>query len=247
MDGQRSAAVWTAINDHARAEGAAVSLEAVCLVCARTLHAQGVSVALNGPLTGYEPVCGSGAVAHRSMDLHVTLGEGPGHDALAGDRPVLVDDLAEHEARRRWPMFAPAAVRAGVRAIFVFPLLLGAISVGVLEVSRAEQGWLTPRQVADALVFADAALLVQVQHLASPADADGADGISAGEEARELRWESDGRWAPVHQATGMVAIQSGTDLSAAFVRLRARAFAEERSLLEVARDVVARRLRFEPD
>ncbi|MFI6510937.1 GAF and ANTAR domain-containing protein [Streptosporangium sp. NPDC050855] len=238
MDRRRSAAVWTAINDHAHAEGTAVRLETVCLVCARTLRAQGVGMALNGRLTGYEPVCGSGAGAFRSMDLHATLGEGPGHDALAGDRPVLVDDLADDATRRRWPMFAPAAVQAGVRAIFVFPLLLGVISVGVLEISRTEPGWLTPQQVADALVFADAALLVQVQHLASPDDAD---------EVKELRWESAERWAQVHQATGMVAIQSGTDLSAAFVRLRARAFADGRGLLEVARDVVARRLRFEPD
>ncbi|WP_440071391.1 GAF and ANTAR domain-containing protein [Streptosporangium sp. OZ121] len=239
MDRQRSAAVWAAINDHARAEGGQVSIDAVCLIGARTLRAQGVGVALRGRLMGYEPVCASGPNAYRLMDLHVTLGEGPGRDALGQDRPVLVGDLSEDDTRRRWPMFAPAAVRAGARAIFAFPLLLGAISVGVLEISRAEEGWLTPHQAADALVFADAALLVQVQQLASP---DGAVG-----EVKELRWGSAERWAQVHQATGMVAVQSGTDLSAAFVRLRARAFADERSLLEVARDVVARRLRFEPD
>ncbi|WP_030913141.1 GAF and ANTAR domain-containing protein [Streptosporangium amethystogenes] len=238
MDRQRSAAVWAAINDHARAGGAPVSIEAVCLICARTLRAQGVSVALSDRLMGYEPVCASGG-AYRLMDLQVTLGEGPGRDALTGDRPVLVGDLAEDGTRRRWPMFAPAAVQAGVRAIFAFPLLLGAISVGVLEISRTEEGWLTPQQAADALVFADAALLVQVRQLASPDAAAG--------EPKELRWGTAERWAQVHQATGMVAIQSGTDLSAAFVRLRAHAFADERSLLEVARDVVARRLRFGPD
>ncbi|MDH2424228.1 GAF and ANTAR domain-containing protein [Sphaerisporangium sp. TRM90804] len=238
MDKQRSAAVWAAINDHARADGGPVSIDTVCLVCARTLRAQGVSVALNDRLMGYEPVCASGPGAYRLMDLHVTLGEGPGRDALADDRPVLVGDLTDDGTRRRWPMFAPAAVQAGVRAIFVFPLLLGVISLGVLEISRAQRGWLTPQESADALVFADAALLVQVQRLASPDDAG---------EPKELRWGTVERWSPVHQATGMVAVQSGTDVSAAFARLRAYAFAEERSLLEVARDVVARRLRFAPD
>jgi hypothetical protein len=239
MDKQRSAAVWAAINARARDDGKPVSLDTVCLICVQVLRAQGVSVALNDRLMGYEPVCASGSGAYGLMDLHVTLGEGPGCDALAGDRPVLVGDLAEDGMQRRWPMFAPAAVQAGVRAIFAFPLLLGAISVGVLEISRAGPGWLMPQEAADALVFADAALLVQVQQLATP---DGAAG-----EPKELRWGAAERWAEVHQATGMVAVQSRTDLSAAFVRLRAHAFADERSLLEVARDVVARRLRFEPD
>lgn len=238
MDRRGSAAVWAAINDHARAEGEPVSIDAVCLIGARTLGAEGVSVALKGRPMSYEPVCASGPGAYRLMDLQVTLAEGPGRDALGQDRPVLVGDLAEDGTRRRWPMFAPAAVHEGVRAISAFPLLLGAISVGVLEVSRAQEGWLTPQQSADALVFADAALLVQVQQLAS---------CDVAGESKELRWGTTERWAQVHQATGMVAVQSGTDLSSAFVRLRARAFADERSLLEVARDVVARRLRFEPD
>lgn len=239
MNQRRSAAVWAAINDHARAGGKPVSIDTVCLICAQVVRAQGVGVALHGMLTGYEPVCASGSDAYRLMDLHVTLGEGPGLDALAEERPVLVGDLAEDGTRRRWPIFAPAAVQAGVRAVFALPLLLGAISVGVLEISRAEEGWLTPQESADALVFADAALLVQVQRLSHR---DGAAG-----EVAELKWGTAERWAEVHQATGMVAVQSRTDLSVAFVRLRARAFADERSLLEVARDVVARRLRFAPD
>jgi AmiR/NasT family two-component response regulator len=51
----------------------------------------------------------------------------------------------------------------------------------------------------------------------------------------------------VHQAAGMVAAQLDTDPDTAFARLRARAFAEGRSLSEVAAEVVARRRRFDPD
>ncbi len=50
----------------------------------------------------------------------------------------------------------------------------------------------------------------------------------------------------VHQAAGMVAVQLGTPVGEALVRLRAHAFANERSLTDVARDVVARELRFDP-
>ncbi|MFF9896031.1 ANTAR domain-containing protein [Streptomyces longispororuber] len=48
----------------------------------------------------------------------------------------------------------------------------------------------------------------------------------------------------VHQATGMVMVQLGIGQEQAFDRLRARAFTEGRTVSEVARDVVARRLCF---
>jgi hypothetical protein len=50
--------------------------------------------------------------------------------------------------------------------------------------------------------------------------------------------------AQVHQAAGMISVQLGVSLAEALVRLRARAFAEDRLIAEVAADVVARRLRF---
>lgn len=230
MNAHRSAAVWTAINMRARTDGKPLSLKTVCLTCAHALDARGVGVALSGWRMGYEPVCASSRDAQRLLDLHATLGEGPGLAAMADRRPVFVPDLGQEEAQRRWPMFAPAALQTRARALFAFPLQLGAICVGVLEICRAEPGWLTPDQVADALQFADAALLVHVQH------------PNLVEEQGTVE-----RWAPVHQATGMVAVQTGTDLSTAFVRLRAHAFTEGLSLLDVAHAVVARRLRFQPE
>jgi hypothetical protein len=43
----------------------------------------------------------------------------------------------------------------------------------------------------------------------------------------------------------MIAIQLGLDLSDALLRLRARAYATERPVSDVAADVVSRRLRFD--
>ena len=48
----------------------------------------------------------------------------------------------------------------------------------------------------------------------------------------------------VHQATGIVQLQLGVPTDEAFLMLRARAFALGRPLVDVATDVVARRLRF---
>ena len=59
--------------------------------------------------------------------------------------------------------------------------------------------------------------------------------------------EREGYRAEIDQATGMVSVQIGVNVDVAFLRLRAYAYAEDRSLTDVCRDVVARRLRFPAD
>jgi len=49
----------------------------------------------------------------------------------------------------------------------------------------------------------------------------------------------------VHQATGMISVQLSSSVGEAFIRLRARAFADNRPLSELATEVVARRIRFD--
>jgi len=51
----------------------------------------------------------------------------------------------------------------------------------------------------------------------------------------------------VHQATGMLSVQMAVSMDEALVRLRAHAFAHDKSVVEVSRDVVARRLRLSPE
>nr|WP_083958917.1 ANTAR domain-containing protein [Herbidospora mongoliensis] len=194
-----------------------------------------MTIALHRDLVVYEPVSATGSTAPRLADLQVTLGEGPGLAALADRRTVLVPDLGATETASRWPVFAPAAVKAGIRSVHVFPLLLGAIAIGVLEISHADNRLMTPDEIGDALIFADAALLIQTHQLVNP-----------GAGPTDLQFGQVERWAEVHQATGMVAAQIDADLTTAFVRLRAHAYVAGRSLREVAQDVVARTLRLEP-
>jgi hypothetical protein len=52
--------------------------------------------------------------------------------------------------------------------------------------------------------------------------------------------------AVIHQAAGMVSVQLGVDVDAALAELKARAVLEDRPLEDLARDVVARRSRFDP-
>ena len=53
--------------------------------------------------------------------------------------------------------------------------------------------------------------------------------------------------AEVHQATGMVLVQLDVTAEVALARMRAYAFVEQRLLIDIARHVVARKLRFTDD
>jgi hypothetical protein len=130
----------------------------------------------------------------------------------------------------RWPRFDAAVLDAGVHAVFAFPLRVGAIRVGVLDLYRDTPGGLT-----EALAFADAATEV-ILHLQNH---DGHDGAHSA-----LTGPIDSR-AEVHQATGMITIQLGVNLAEALLRLRAHAYATGRTVSAIAADVVNQRLHFD--
>jgi hypothetical protein len=174
--------------------------------------------------------------ARTMEELQFALGEGPCVDASTSGRPVLQPELAR-TAPARWPGFASGALEAGVRAVFALPLQVGGIRVGVLDLYRDVEGDLEPAQLSEALAFADAAtsVLLHLQAQPGPPSIDG--GLVALVDDR----------AEVHQATGMVSVQATTALAEALVLLRAHAYAAERPMLDVARDVLSRKLRFDPE
>src|SRR5260370_29904508 len=165
-------------------------------------------------------------------DVQFTVGEGPGIDAHNGGRPILGPQL-DPPVETRWPTFAPAAVNAGVHAAFGFPLRVGAIRLGALDLYQDRPGALGRMQMQDALEMASIATraIVATQANALP-----------GELAREVGSAHDLRTA-VHQASGMISDQLRIPIGDALVRLRAHAYAEGRPIHDVASDVVARRLR----
>jgi hypothetical protein len=54
-------------------------------------------------------------------------------------------------------------------------------------------------------------------------------------------------WAKIHVATGMVSVQLGVTLTAALDHLQGYADTHQRPLGDIAADVVANRLRFNPE
>jgi GAF domain len=208
--------------------------ERLCQVCAEVTNVSGAGIMLMSGEVPRGSLCTTDEVSARIEELQYTLGEGPCVDAYHQDRPVLEPDLAD-PATRRWFGFAAAAVEVGVRAIFGFPLQVGSVRLGALNLYCDRPGPLSDEQHADALVMADvAAQAVLVMQAGAP----------PGVVAAELEVGADFKYV-VHQASGMVSAQLDVDVGQAVIRLRGFAFGNDRPLAEVAADVVRRRLRFD--
>ncbi|WP_328478567.1 ATP-binding protein [Actinoplanes sp. NBC_00393] len=90
------------------------------------------------------------------------LHDGPCHDAAATRQPVHAPDLTDSSWSERWPRFTPAALNAGVRAVFALPLHAGAVRhAGAVDLYRRTPGALhdTDRNAATAFTAAAAELL----------------------------------------------------------------------------------------
>lgn len=211
-----------------------VETERLCNVCAEVTGVSGAGIMLMSGDVPRGSVCTTDELSALVEDLQFELGEGPCVDAYNLDRPVLEPDLAA-PITSRWLGFSGPAVEAGVAAIFGFPLHVGAVRLGALNLYRDRAGPLSDDQHADALVMADvAAQALLVMQANAP----------AGRLAAELEANADFQYV-VHQASGMVAAQLDVTVGQALVRMRAHAFGNGRPLSRVAEDVVARRLRFD--
>jgi hypothetical protein len=208
----------------------------LCEVAADVTQMSGAGLMLMSGVVSRGSLCSSNGVSAALEDLQFTLGEGPCIDAFRFDRPVLEPDLADPEATR-WVAFSPAALRAGARAVFGFPVQVGVARLGSLNLYRDRSGALTHDQHADSLVMADVAAraVIAMQSEAPP-----------GSIANEFESGVGLRFV-VHQASGMVSVQLGVTVAEALIRMRAYAFSNDVLLEDVAKDVVARRRRFETD
>jgi len=215
------------------------SPEALCQrlveACAEALPVTGVGMVLMTDSGPAGVMAATDGPATTMEELQFTLGEGPCVESSQTGRPVLQPDLAV-TGPPRWPAFSAGALEAGIRAIFALPMRVGGIRLGVLDLYRDEPGDLDQKSLADALHFADAGTVLLL-HLQSLAPA-GTDVVAV--PVLEDR-------AQVHQATGVLSVQADVPLSHALALLRARAYAEGRPVLELARAVLGGQVRFDVD
>jgi GAF domain-containing protein len=217
-------------------DGVADKLRGLCGLAVTTLPATGAGLSVATEDRQYSLLTAADPASERLEELQFVMGEGPCVDASISRGPVLVADL-RCEGPLRWPAYASAMAEAGVRAVFAFPLHIGAAQLGVLDFFRTSPGSLTGAELGRAFALADAAVAILLDgqdRATGQPDAPPMDGATAGP-------------SELFQAQGMVMIQIGGTLAEAMSRIRAYAYAENRRLADVAREIVARGLRFDRD
>ncbi|MBF6172344.1 GAF and ANTAR domain-containing protein [Nocardia blacklockiae] len=206
----------------------------IVMACVAVLAVQRAAIAVEVTGTGWEVLCASDSAADRFEALQATVGQGPGIDAAVRGEVVVVEDLAL--IQHRWPLLGAAMDPGESGAVYSIPLQAGAVRLGVLDLFCAEPGRLDgSRWVA---VSSVATMVTMI--LLSDQNADGAEMVLG------QWWNSAPHTRDIHQASGMVAAQLGIPVRDAYSRLQAHAFARGFTLAEVAVDVVARRLHFNP-
>ncbi len=246
MSARRSTVLWSLIAERAAAAGRRVAVDDVCAVAVSCAQASGAWLAAASHRGPDFVMCVTDRVSEQLAEFQLLLGEGPGPDVLAAAAPVLAADLGDEESGRRWPAFTPEARNAGAAAVFAFPLVIGAIRAGVIGLYRNSPGPLSSLQLGDGLLLADTATVLLLDDLdgggTAAADGNGF-GTRPGGQSPDLAVHR----VEIDQATGMLTVQLGVTAGEAFARLRAYAYARDRRLAEVAGDIVARRLRLDPD
>ena len=217
----------------------------ICRACVDGLEVDGAALSL---LTGSEArvtLAATDPVAQLLEELQFTFNEGACMEAAATGRPVLVSDLYHSSQTARWPLFAGAvAEQTQVSALFAWPLQWGAVNLGVLDLYRCAPGPLDDDQLRDAAAAVAAATVLILGRRTDPTlDPSGSD-TAAGAGTRDWLDEAMEYRVEVHQATGMVLAQLGISATDALARMRGHAFTHQRLLIDVARDVVHRRLVF---
>ncbi|KQP65476.1 GAF domain-containing protein [Nocardioides sp. Leaf285] len=210
--------------------------ELLCRSAKRELDAVAVGLAVMAPDATSELVAASDPAAHELEVLQLTLGEGPCVEAFRTGRLVQLTELGAGE--QRWPAYSAHLRERGVGAVFAFPLRIGGIRLGALDVYRTRAGALDDDDLSLALHFVDAAVVVLL-HLQDPASQGALDDPRLDDAVDGFTTHPE-----VHQATGMVSVQAVVSLHDALLLLRAHAYVADRSIIEVARDVVARRIDF---
>lgn len=120
----------------------------------------GVTLISSGMVPRY--VAASDDSALRFERLQTEIGEGPCISAHESGKAVSVTDLRTDD---RYPKFAPAAVSAGLAAVFTFPLRDGGGRLGALDLYRDTPGPLDDHDMDAAQTLADvaAAYLINAQ------------------------------------------------------------------------------------
>ncbi|WP_018546628.1 GAF and ANTAR domain-containing protein [Streptomyces sp. LaPpAH-108] len=191
--------------------------EALCRACVGPMRVDGASVSLAGGPGVRAAWCASDRTAARLAQAQYALGDGPCQSALDGAATVEAADLTRGPDAHRWPEFAAEAVSLGVGAVFSLPLGVDGTTVGTLDLYRDRPGALSESDLRIARWTRDAVTFAVTD------------------------------LPPGHEAVGVVMARLGLSPEQALDRIREAAFAEGRTVGELAHEIVLRGSGFGPE
>lgn len=212
----------------------------LCMTCVRLLDvdAVAISITVSGSNAGTLGV--SSPEARLFDEVQFTLGEGPCLDAVTARALVAVADLSL-DVGSRWTAYAPAMLAHHIRCVYSVPLVVAGAYVGALDLFRAEPGPLADAVVTDASTAAELAGLPLLDLIAAGGD--------SAADPHSPTWADWGALlrTEVNQATGVLMAQLDVSPVEALARLRAHAYAVDRTASEVAHDILGAQLRLSID
>ncbi len=192
------------------------------------LDADGASMTLDYQTSGRLLLHATDELSARLDDLQDVLGEGPSFEA-AHTGEVVVVHVGDGEAER-WALFADRLNATGFTGTLVsVPMRAELATLGVLSLHS-----FGPEREVDLVSARFLGATVGTALLQDPR-------VDRLEHVTKEAWATRSQ---IHQATGMVVAQVGVRAEDAMALLRGQAFARNTSLLEVAQDILERRVNF---
>lgn len=195
------------------------------------LPVSGAAVSTVGNVLGSETLSASDDLAAKIDELQFDLGEGPCWDAIAMGRPVMAPDVRSRP-NAHWPAFSKAIMEQPISSLFAFPITVGSLRLGAIDLYSVERMQLDSRHSRQATALAEAVGRHVLRHaLASAGDAFEDSGSPL---SRRL----------IHQATGMVLAQLRISSEDARLIIQGHAFTQATSMMDVAQQITDGRLVF---
>jgi hypothetical protein len=191
----------------------------------------GAAVSTIGHVLGSETIAATDAQAARLDELQFDLGEGPCWDAMRSGSPILAPRMRSM-GQDRWPAFTRSATEDGVRALFAFPLSVGPLRFGAVDMYSTSSVELSEAQTHQAGVMAEIVSRHVLRRALSSVGLEDEEAVSA--YSRRL----------IHQASGVVLAQIDVSADDARLVIQGHAFGSGRPMMDVARDILEGRLRF---
>jgi hypothetical protein len=200
----------------------------LCEAGRRMLESDGAAMTLDYTGEGRLLLHATDEMSAKLDDLQDVVGEGPSFDA-AHTGEVVVARLGNGD-EGRWALFSDRLTDLGfVGTLVAVPLRAELAVLGVLSLHRRDPDHEVDLTSANFLGVTVGTAILQDPRVGKP---------------DQLLSEAWGERSQIHQATGMIVAQVGVRTEDALALLRGQAFARNATLIEVAHDIVGRRINF---